>query len=123
MDHSHHSKGSAHEAHDTLGDSDAQNHSVHSHYVPGHFDAGSNVNPSSQKKTYAIKGMHCASCVAMVERSLKKQEGVNSASVNYASEKVTIDYDPKKIDEQGMQKAVKNAGYELLVPDAHTSSL
>ncbi|MBI2025657.1 cation transporter [Candidatus Kaiserbacteria bacterium] len=36
--------------------------------------------------TYKVRGMHCASCVAIIERALAKETGVKSAVVNFASE-------------------------------------
>jgi len=44
--------------------------------------------------TLPITGMTCANCVATVERNLKKEKGVQSASVNLASERATVEFDP-----------------------------
>src|SRR3989338_9928618 len=46
-------------------------------------------------KTFSIKGMHCASCVTMLERALKQVDGVSQANVNLAIEKATVSYDPQ----------------------------
>ena len=67
--------------------------------------------------TFPVMGMTCANCVATVERSAKKVEGVTDASVNFASEKVTITYDPdiisgKEVTEKVIER-VKKAGYEI----------
>lgn len=70
------------------------------------------------RKTYPIKGMHCASCVATIERSLKKVPGVSSATVNLATEKVTVSYDAAKVKDSDILSAVSNVGYEALVEDA-----
>ena len=51
---------------------------------------------SKIKKTFSIKGMHCASCVLVIEKSLKNIEGVSDASVNLMTEKATITYDSDK---------------------------
>ncbi|MDO8504739.1 MAG: heavy metal translocating P-type ATPase [Candidatus Liptonbacteria bacterium] len=67
------------------------------------------------KKTFDIKGMHCASCVGVIERSLKKTPGVKSAVVNLATEKATVAYDPEKVMEADLMSAVKNVGYEAMV--------
>ncbi|MBI2034270.1 MAG: cation transporter, partial [Candidatus Levybacteria bacterium] len=45
------------------------------------------------KKAFPIKGMHCASCVKVTERALKKVPGVKEAVVNLATEKATVTYD------------------------------
>lgn len=66
--------------------------------------------------------MHCASCAVSIERSLQKQDGMKSASVNYAMSKAYIEYDEKKVTEEDMSKAVASAGdYKILqeVPSEH----
>ncbi len=70
------------------------------------------------KKTYPIKGMHCASCVATIERSLKKVPGVSSAAVNLATEKATVSYDAAKVKDADILSAVANVGYEAMLEDA-----
>ena len=66
---------------------------------------------ATRKLVLPIKGMHCASCVARVEKALSGVPGVVSAAVNLASEKATIEY----IEGTGLadiKKAVKDAGFE-----------
>ncbi len=65
------------------------------------------------KKTYPVKGMHCASCVRVIERSLAKTPGVQEATVNLATEKATIRYNPELCTEDQLATAVKNVGYTL----------
>jgi Cu+-exporting ATPase len=60
--------------------------------------------------------MTCASCVARVEKALKKVDGVENAMVNLASEKVTLAFDPTKADLVQLAAAVDEAGYKLLLP-------
>jgi len=67
----------------------------------------------SKKTTLQISGMHCASCANIIERSLKKEKGVISANVNYASNKATIDFDPKKASTDRFKAVVKEAGYDV----------
>ncbi len=59
--------------------------------------------------------MHCASCVAVIERSLKKVDGVSNASVNLATEKATVSYDPQKVSDEKLASAVANVGYQALL--------
>jgi P-type Cu+ transporter len=67
--------------------------------------------------TFPVLGMTCANCVATVERSSKKVEGVTDASVNFASEKVTVTYDPTLTDAKTVTakviERVNKAGYEI----------
>lgn len=66
------------------------------------------------KETYPVLGMTCASCVRKIETVLNKTEGIVEASVNFASEKVTIEYDNDKIDLEKIEKIIKSIGYELI---------
>jgi Cu+-exporting ATPase len=61
--------------------------------------------------TLAISGMTCASCARRVERSLAKVPGVASASVNLATEKATVQYDPATTSVPDLVSAVERAGY------------
>ncbi len=67
--------------------------------------------------TYPITGMSCAACAARVDKALNAVEGVEQASVNFASSKANVTFDPSKCSEQTLQHAVREAGYELLVED------
>ncbi len=69
-----------------------------------------------------IKGMTCASCVAHVEKGIKKREGIDMASVNLATEKATVSYDPDKTDIQAIIKAVGDAGYGASLPSEEEST-
>ena len=66
------------------------------------------------KETYPVIGMSCASCVRNVETALIKTKGVIDASVNFASEKVTIEYDDEIISIDKLSDIVKSRGYELI---------
>jgi Cu+-exporting ATPase len=59
--------------------------------------------------------MTCANCVAAVERSAKKVEGVSQAVVNFGTEKVTISYDPARAAPQAMIDRITKAGYQVPV--------
>jgi len=64
-----------------------------------------------------VVGMTCARCAANVERTLnKKVPGVAQASVNFGTETLSVDYDPAQTSLEDMAQAVKNAGYELILP-------
>ncbi|KKW29872.1 MAG: copper-translocating P-type ATPase [Candidatus Kaiserbacteria bacterium GW2011_GWC2_52_8b] len=69
------------------------------------------------KKTFSIKGMHCASCVMVLEQSLKKVEGVSEATVNLATEKATVTYDSQKVTDATLSSAVSNVGYQALITE------
>ena len=62
-----------------------------------------------------ITGMTCASCANRIERNLNKLDGV-TASVNYATEKATVDFDPDAVAVDELVAAVEAAGYQAVVP-------
>lgn len=66
---------------------------------------------STKQLTLPVTGMTCANCVAAVERSAKKIPGVSQATVNFASERVTIEYDPQVADPQAVIARIEKAGY------------
>jgi Cu+-exporting ATPase len=80
-------------------------------------------NPSEHIVTLPVEGMTCASCVARVERALKKVEGVTSANVNLATEKVTLIYDGDKTGMTDLAEAVSGAGYTLVTENAAKAPL
>lgn len=70
------------------------------------------------KKTFDVKGMHCASCVRVIERTLQKVNGVQGAVVNLATNKATVNFD-EGASEHDMASAVKKVGYELVTDEKH----
>ena len=65
------------------------------------------------KDTYPVEGMHCAGCASTVEKTLKNSKGVEEASVNYATNTVSLVYNEAEVDFKLLQKYVKGAGYTL----------
>jgi len=76
--------------------------------------------PETQETQLAVSGMTCASCVARVERTLKKQPGVSDVAVNYATHQATIHH-TSEIEPAQLVAAVDKAGYgaEVLEEDIH----
>jgi len=68
--------------------------------------------PKSETLTIGVGGMTCASCVARVERALKKVPGVEGANVNLATEKATVSYDAASAEVEALMEAIEGAGYE-----------
>ncbi|MEJ7875878.1 MAG: heavy metal translocating P-type ATPase [Solirubrobacterales bacterium] len=62
-----------------------------------------------------VEGMTCASCVGRVERSLNKLDGVE-ATVNFATEKASVTYDPEAVETSELLGAVQAAGYKATLP-------
>lgn len=75
-----------------------------------------------ENKSFAIEGMTCASCAQTVEKAAKKVRGVTQASVNLATEKLSIEYDEPTFSVENLQKAVDNSGYELIAQEGTTQT-
>ncbi len=73
-------------------------------------------------KSLKIEGMTCAACAKAVERASKKVEGVTEASVNFATEKLNINFDETKASLESIQAAIEKAGYKAVM-EASTKSL
>ncbi|HXM55759.1 MAG TPA: heavy metal translocating P-type ATPase [Candidatus Dormibacteraeota bacterium] len=71
------------------------------------------VSPTAVRRTLAISGMTCASCVRRVEKSLARVPGVAEAAVNLATEKASVVFDPALVDLPALERAVERAGYEI----------
>ena len=69
-----------------------------------------------------ITGMTCASCASRIEKRLNRLDGVE-ASVNYASERATVDYDAVAVAPEELVAAVESAGYGALLPAAEVAEL
>ncbi|MFP4145230.1 MAG: heavy metal translocating P-type ATPase [Phycisphaeraceae bacterium] len=78
-------------------------------------DAGYDAEPidgGTVTTTLHVAGMRCASCVNHVEERLRKTPGVESASVNLATETATVEHDPGEAPRERLLEAVRDAGYE-----------
>lgn len=70
-------------------------------------------------KTYRIKGMHCASCASIIERTVKKIDGVESVAVNNGTENAKISFDAEKTNPELFNKKLEPLGYSLAEPQTH----
>ena len=77
-------------------------------------DAGYDV--MTETVTLPVLGMTCASCVMRIEDALAENDGVISAAVNLATERVTIVYSPTEVTPQDLKKTIRDSGYT--VPEA-----
>ena len=66
---------------------------------------------AASEVTFPVTGMTCASCVRRIEKALTKVPGVQEASVNLATEKARVAFDPGMVTLDDLKKAVENAGY------------
>ena len=69
-----------------------------------------------ENRTLSIQGMTCASCVRHVEKVVGQLPGVASVSVNLATEKAVVDYEPQTVRLSAIREAIEKAGYKALEP-------
>lgn len=72
------------------------------------------IKDDTIKRVLDVKGMDCTACATAIERTLSKNEGVTRANVNYANEKLYLEYTPSKTTMTDIRAAVSKAGYELI---------
>lgn len=71
--------------------------------------------PKTIKRNFPVLEMSCAACAARVDKTLNRQPGVQTASVNYASAMATVEYDPEICSPESLRTAVQTAGYDLVI--------
>jgi Cu+-exporting ATPase len=69
------------------------------------------ANEETERMSMRIEGMHCASCVATIEKSLLGQDGVIHATVSLLDEKAVIEFDSEKVNRTVLEKVIESTGY------------
>ncbi len=69
-------------------------------------------NGAGERVDLPITGMTCAACANRIEKQLKKQTGVDACSVNFATAKATVNYNPEKTNVAALVQTVKDVGYD-----------
>ncbi len=67
-----------------------------------------------KKEIFNIGGMTCAACANRIQKSVSQLDGVINANVNFATEKLLIEFDDKKIDTSKIKETVIKTGYKVL---------
>jgi len=76
-----------------------------------------------KENTYKIKGMHCASCAGIIEKTFKKTDGVFSAEANYGNESVKLSFDENKTNIENLSKKIEPLGYSLITETAESMNM
>ena len=79
--------------------------------------AGFKVRKDIKDYSFKVKGMSCSSCANRLERLVQKLEGVEAASVNFATEKLTVKLNADVIGYNQLKEATQSAGFELLTDE------
>lgn len=74
-----------------------------------------------KKELLKINGMSCASCASKIEKSVSKIDGVNEANVNFATEKLSVEFDETLVTLDMITKEVDSLGYEVEEPGKQQS--
>ena len=88
----------------------------------GWVKGGTNMKPENNETIIPIEGMHCASCVFMIEKSIRAIDGVDNVAVNLANEKSFITYDPKKVSISDLEAAIIKAGFKPGIDESEANS-
>ena len=73
-------------------------------------------NHTWKQQTFHIQGMHCAACSSRLERAVSLMEGVHSASVNLATEKMQVSWNPARTSAKQIVQQVQNTGFRTELP-------
>lgn len=76
--------------------------------------AGFKVKKNIKDYTFKVEGMTCSACANRVEKVTQKIEGVESASVNFATEQLTVKLDADLASYGQIKSAVEKAGFQLI---------
>ena len=80
----------------------------------------SNVNPSGRLITarFAIDGMSCQACATRIEKVLRRQAGIITADVNFASDELQASFDADILSKQKIVELIAKVGFKALTIDA-----
>src|SRR3990167_2634628 len=71
----------------------------------------------NKPQIYRVKGMHCASCAGIIEKTFKKIDGVHSVEVNYGTETAKVSFDQGKTSSTELSKKIEPLGYSLAISE------
>jgi len=72
------------------------------------------AEPEKKRAELKISGMHCATCAITVEESLSNIRDVSTVQVNFGTDTAHVEFDPAKVSLSELEKAVKDAGYDVI---------
>src|SRR5215207_9773392 len=75
------------------------------------------IAKKSQEAALSVEGMHCASCVAHVQKAAQKVPGVQDVNVNLSRGRAVVRFDPAQTDPNNIAQAVTAAGYHSHAED------
>jgi Cu+-exporting ATPase len=76
---------------------------------------------SAARADLSLHGMHCAGCAGRIERALQSVPGVQRASVNFATERAAVEFDPHQTTVEALAAAVDSEGYRAVPRGEHVA--
>lgn len=76
-----------------------------------------------ETKKFDIVGMTCASCVAHVEKSVQKLEGIEMVNVQLMTNSMTVTFDDRKVNAKSIEESVHKAGYEAIERESKSTKV
>ncbi|MGD6853310.1 MAG: heavy metal translocating P-type ATPase [Candidatus Bathyarchaeia archaeon] len=73
-----------------------------------------------EKVSIQVGGMTCVNCAKTIEKVLNAKEGVYNAAVNFAAERVLVEYNSEQVSLPAIKKAITDVGYEVIEPQQKT---
>jgi copper chaperone CopZ len=74
-------------------------------------ESTSGQNGTTSVAQLTVEGMHCGSCVAIIEATLTEQPGLRDARVDLESARAVVEYDPSRLSLEEIRSAIAKAGY------------
>jgi copper chaperone CopZ len=67
-----------------------------------------------EKAFFKVVGMYCISCKSIVEKQLKKENGIKRIDVDYMTDSVTVEFDPSVITKEEIKDRLEKSGYNFV---------
>ncbi|KAF0218858.1 MAG: ActP [Geobacteraceae bacterium] len=80
------------------------------------FVSAGEIKQQTKETTITVRGMVCSSCADVVEKALRKLDGVAQAKVELKNDRVGVRYDEKRVTPRQMVEAIRQSGYEARWP-------
>jgi len=75
--------------------------------------AGAEISKQFHHESLHVTGMDCADCALSIEHILQRQPGVITVAVNYAAEKMRIEYNSNEMDRETIRRLIRRMGYDI----------
>lgn len=75
-----------------------------------------------ERKIYKVRGMHCAACSNLINKSLLRMKGVKEANANYGSESLNVAYEPADVTPEKMNELLNKMGYTIIITEGDEKS-